>query len=131
MSIGYPRAIGPLNTFNLNQEAPNELKVIANSQSFAVSDLIYQRIIQWNIFKGDGKIFTLRWLKRRCIRFLSGDIFPDDTYQISVSFTGATAVLIMISEGSVPLTLVNYLIAGIEGGVLELPFQYNYVVEMA
>lgn len=131
LSVGFPAPLGPVNTFTANQETPNGFKYLPNSTSYAVSDLAFQRIIQWNTFKGDGLIFTLRWLKRRCIRFLSGNIFPDNTYQISVAFTGETAVTITIYSGEIPLDLAVILQAGIEGGVLQLPFQYAFTVEIS
>jgi len=87
---------GPVNTFELNTEQPNESQLIANTASYTVNDLVFQRIIQWNTFKGDGYQFNIRWLKRRVQRFLSGAIFPDQTYQISVTFTGENAVLIIL-----------------------------------
>jgi len=87
---------GPLNTFEPNTEQPNEGVQVANNASYVVSDLVFQRIIQWNTFKGDGYQFNIRWLKRRVQRFLNGTIFPDQTYQVSVTFTGENSVLISL-----------------------------------
>jgi len=154
---------GPVNTFELNTEQPNESQQIANTASYTVNDLVFQRIIQWNTFKGDGYQFNIRWLKRRVQRFLNGTIFPDQTYQVSVTFTGENAVLIDLRPGSsvtpssaeynvaaydvsqynqnpvvtgtnqsssyTSLALAPYLQAGINAGVLQLPFQYTYTVQ--
>lgn len=55
-----------------------------------LSDDYYKRILTWQFFKGDGKYFTITWLKKRVMRFLIGmnGTAPniDQTYQISVTF---------------------------------------------
>lgn len=100
LSSGGPRAVGPINTFQFNANEFNESKFVNSSTNYIADDLTYQRIIQWNTFKGDGYQFSIRWLKRRVERFLRGAIFPDQTYEVSVQFTGPTDVLIKISRGT-------------------------------
>jgi len=162
LPVGGPIPFGPLNTFEANTEQPNNFEYLPNSNQYVLSDLAYQRIIQWNTFKGDGYMFTIRWLKRRIYRFLSGDIFPDNTYQVSVTFPDDKTVVIGISpgvgilldgafynsknygtgstslNGSVvksnplaPIELAPILKAGILAGVLQVPFQYDWIVEIA
>lgn len=104
LSSGGARRIGPYDTFEMNSEVYDGLKLINSSSNFIANDAVYRRVIQWNTFKGDGYQFTIRWLKRRVKRFLTGDIFPDDTYDVSVSFPSETAVLISVSETSQSLT---------------------------
>ena len=38
----------------------------------AVTDDVFKRILTWHFYKGDGKNFSVRWLKRRIWRFLQG-----------------------------------------------------------
>ena len=152
--------VGPLDTVSLNTETVDAFEN-RSAQVYTVTDLVYQRILQWNTFKGDGYNFTIRWLKRRVERFLSGTIFPDQTYQISVSFTSETEVLIVISpyvtqlvSGSfynttqydnpgtqfnasqsatvvlTPITLAVPFKLALNAGLLQLPFQYTFTVEV-
>lgn len=160
LSSGGPRSVGPYNTFNFNTRDFDGLARISSGTNYLADDLTYQRIIQWNTFKGDGFQFTVRWLKRRVERFLRGAIFPDQTYEVSVSFTTDTNVLIRVSEtnsvltggafpgsyvlggrtalGEVdtspsthaPTALASALKAAINSGVLELPFQYTFSVQI-
>lgn len=97
LTSGGPRSVGPLNTFQFNTERLNSFSMVNSSKSFIADDATYQRIVQWNTFKGDGFQFTMRWLKRRIQRFISSELFPDQTYQVSVRFTGPHAVLISIA----------------------------------
>lgn len=158
LPVGGPRPFGDLNTFEANQEDLNGFKYITNSNQYVLSDLAYQRIVQWNTFKGDGYEFSIRWLKRRCERFLSGTIFTDQTYQISVRFLDHIHVQITIApllrhlvqsaeyndsdysdkmdyNGAIsatqdltPIALAPILQSGINAGVLQLPFQYTFSV---
>lgn len=160
LSSGGPRSVGPLNTFEFNTESFDAFSRVNSSTNYIADDLTYQRIVQWNTFKGDGFQFTIRWLKRRVERFLRGAIFPDQTYEVSVSFATATNVLIRVSETNTVLTggaffggallggtialgeaitspsshaptaLASALKAAINSGVLELPFQYTFTVQI-
>jgi len=161
LSSGGPRAIGPWNTFEFNADTFDPLSFINSSSNYTADDLTYQRIIQWNTFKGDGYAFSIRWLKRRVERFLRGEIFPDQTYEVSVRFTSASDVLITVSEtnrkqtggasfdgfsfngsGSgfnemvtspsvhSPTALASALKAAVNSGVLLLPFQYTFAVQI-
>lgn len=130
-------------------------------QGALVPDDVFQRCITWAFYKGDGKIFNIRWLKRRIMRFLEGtngtDPHVDQTYQISVTFGPPNLVYINILGGianivgslefnqsqynteqfnELDVSIQNYLITtlqatlqeAINSGVLELPFQYIYIV---
>lgn len=104
LSSGGPRPVGPLNTWALNTVPLNTFELINSSANFIADDLTYQRIIQWNTFSGDGYDFTITWLKRRVERFLHGTVFPQDTYDVSVSFTGENTVIIGISNNNLQVT---------------------------
>jgi hypothetical protein len=81
----------PYNRFYYNEFNPNA-PLNAHSGFQAVTDDIFQRIITWHFFKGDGKNFSISWLKRRIQRFLYGvnGTAPniDQTYRISVVIDG-------------------------------------------
>lgn len=162
LSSGGPRSVGPINTFEFNAEEFNALSRVNSSTNYIADDLTYQRIIQWNTFKGDGFQFSIRWLKRRVERFLRGVIFLDQTYEVSVTFPSPYNVLITVSEsnrrvsggaffgtggpfGSVAMTygsiltvpsthtptaLASALKAAVNSGILRLPFQYTFTVQI-
>lgn len=161
LSSGGPRSVGPINTFEFNAEEFNGLDRVNSSTNFIADDLTYQRIIQWNTFKGDGFQFSIRWLKRRVERFLHGTIFPDQTYDVSIKLTGPHAVLITVSNSNTTLTggafydgvmfggvgmafnqievaasnhaptaLASALKAAVNSGILRLPFQYTFTVQI-
>ncbi len=69
-AAGTP-AIGPLNTTALNT-IPLNSYVAPTETFYDITDDIFQRILTWNLYKGDGKRFCPRWLKRRIMRFLVG-----------------------------------------------------------
>ena len=94
------------------------------SYSF-VTDDIYRRVITWNFFKGDGKQFTIGWLKRRVERFLSGVLFPDNTEDVSVAFTAPGAVTITIPAANALSVTLQALVAS---NIVNLPFQYAFTV---
>jgi len=161
LSSGGPRPIGPYDTAPYNTEPYDGFRRINDSTNFIADDLTYQRIIQWNTFKGDGFHFTIRWLKNRVERFLRGATFPDQTYEVSVSFTSETDVLISVSETNqvltggafynsqnfggmgnafnqvktqgtthAPTALASALKSSVISGVLTLPFQYSFTVQI-
>lgn len=74
------------------------------SDIYYTNDDIFRRVITWHFFKGDGKIFNIRWLKRRVMRFLFGEdgvnFNVDQTYRISV---------ILGVDGEVNIRIINVL----------------------
>jgi hypothetical protein len=130
LSSGFIQRIGPLNTWGPNYLLPiNEIQQLSNEQIVVTDDDTYRRVISWHFFKGDGKYFNTRWLKRRIWRFLYGwngvspdfaadpltgaphlsqehgeyadadDAFIADTEQISISFGTNREVTIRIILG--------------------------------
>lgn len=127
------------------------------SDPFYTNDDVFKRCLTWNLYKGDGKTFNVRWLKRRVKRFLDGpngvDPMVDETYDVSVTFGAGNLVNIILigappvhGDAAVPNDFVpNELVpddevltyatdrgrllrAAIETGALQLPFQYRYAV---
>jgi hypothetical protein len=176
LSSGLRNDIGPFNTAMFNQIAFNEDFFEDVGPTFLTDDDTFKRILTWHLYKGDGKLFNTRWLKRRIERFLTGaqggngqsaagdpgtaDMRPpDQTYDVSVTFgvdnqvninlrgvhrsviggamfnagmfnefefneLGTSATFSVVSPWA---PIFKY---AVEAGVLELPFQYAYVVNI-
>ena len=93
---------------------------------YVVTDDYFKRIITWNFYKGDGFQYTTEWLKRRIKRFLYGlngvNFRIDNTYEISVTYTAPNTINIHIPN----LDVSPIFESAIQGGVLNVPFQYIY-----
>lgn len=70
----------------------------------SVTDDVFKRVISWHFYKDDGKVFDVRWLKRRIMRFLTGlngtGQGINQTYQISVRFAGSGVININVYTGT-------------------------------
>jgi hypothetical protein len=141
-----------LNTFTLNE-------YVASTQTFySINDDVAKRILTWDFYKGDGKHFSVRWLKRRVMRFLAGtdgldprpyQVSADGTivlnpnFQIGAESTGAIGVV--FGAGTVTVSIDQSLLSlqlnlapnilqlfklAFEGGALELPLDYTYSVNI-
>jgi hypothetical protein len=98
------------------------------------NDDIYQRVITWNFYKGDGYQFNTRWLKNRVYRFLTQANgipapipFPADVSH-AVGVTWGSGNTVTITVGSAINAYASILSALINNGTLELPFQYTFSV---
>lgn len=162
--IGLPIYTGPLISDSLLDWVAMGLYGISRpalTGNALVTDDVFKRVISWHFYKDDDKVFDVRWLKRRIMRFLEGvngtGQAVNQTYQISVRFPGNGVVFINVLTGiaiqnrnvlfngsrfdtrrfdETDLTIQHYadtnlapiLKDAIDSGVLELPFQYTYVV---
>jgi hypothetical protein len=130
---GQSVLLGPINTWTPNQIPINYSAVIGTSDFFETNDDIFKRIITWHFFKGDGKVFSIPWLKRRVMRFLVGanGAAPniDNTYPVGVSIDSSGVAIITLT-GTDP-TVSQIFQAAVEGGALELPFQFSWSVVIA
>lgn len=92
---GY--AIGPYGTTYYGQISYAVRRAITPSQFYETTDDIYKRIGTWALWKGDGKVFNIRWLKRRVMRFLTGENgTPGETgqtYRVSVTMVGSMVTI--------------------------------------
>jgi len=106
---GQTQNIGAFNSFMFNQIAFNEYDIIYPTDAIATNDDIYKRILTWFFFKGDGKVFNVRWLKRRIMRFLFGENgtnpLINQTYQVSVTFG-------TLGEVTIRLVTTNSVVTG-------------------
>lgn len=100
MSGAY--AIGSYGTYTYGSLSYGARHIVNPSTFYQTTDDIYKRLATWALYKGDGRVFDIRWLKRRIIRFLTGvdgtDGVTDQTYQVSVTVVGSL-VTIRIYEG--------------------------------
>lgn len=181
LPYGRSSSLGALNTYTTNRTPLNSLfavfkkifgrigidfaigispvgvLVLSDAKNFVTSDDTFKRIMTWNLFRGDGRNFNIRWLKRRVKRFLTGqsgtDPGIDETYDVRVVLGPTNLINIICTGGTVKITgqpvcnkfacnrlppngtSVTYstsrgklLRAAILSGVLQVPFQYRYQV---
>lgn len=130
LSSGSPDSIGPFNTWALNSLAFNGSLIDSSPDFIVTSDDIYKRCITWAFYKGDGRQFNIRWLKRRIARFIlgenGGDFIIDQTYGVSVAQSGTTMTITLTGDMLTPIAPVFAQAAA--AGVLELPFQFDWVI---
>lgn len=125
-------ALGPLNTAQLNTIVLNGYKAGTPSTFAQATDDLFQRIMTWHLYKGDGKVFTLKWLKRRVKRFLYGangkDVNVADTSKISISISTDFVTIDLTRVNDVSMTLLQNFLYIVEGGLIELPPQFVFQV---
>ena len=139
--------VGPLNTAELNTIEFNSWS--PPTQTFyAISDDVFQRIITWHFFKGDGLRFNLRWLKRRVMRFILGangldpspwypNAWPgvgvENTQAVGVSISGSTITVTINGAAISSITqlapgILQYFQLAFQSGVLQMPAQFTTLV---
>jgi hypothetical protein len=128
LASGSNQDLGPFNTVMFNQLMFNEVTYVGADNITATNDDIFKRIMTWRLYRGDGKIFNVYWLKRRIIRFLNypngGSGIIDNTYPVAVSFDTGNIVNIFLP----PVPNATTLKEAIESGSVELPFQFSFNV---
>ncbi|MEN9755827.1 MAG: hypothetical protein RL755_14 [Pseudomonadota bacterium] len=157
--FGHSDIRDAINTWAFNEIAFNERKIINPTYYAPTNDDVYRRVITWSHYRGDGYHFNIKWLKRRIMRFLTNTDVTQ-TYQISVTFGVGNQVNITIYNNNrhiiKPSAIINmfafnevafnqlntvyesltkYELAetvkkAIEAGVLPLPFQFTYVINV-
>jgi len=94
---GSNRDTGSYNTYAFDTTAFNTIRRVGPQNVQATSDDTFKRCLTWALYKGDGKVFDIRWLKRRVKRFLIGvnGSAPnvDETYDISVTVGGGIVTI--------------------------------------
>lgn len=122
--------LGPLNTYQLNYLTLNTYQPGLPATFTLATDDVFKRTLTWHLYKGDGRVFSIRWLKRRVARFIYGLNGTDpalDPYLISVTLTGPYAATI-----TVPGIYMSTIFAqGVDQGVLEMPFQFAWTVALS
>ena len=102
--------------------------------SALVSDDIYQRILTWKMYRGDGFNVTIPFLKRRMMRFILGTNgtapLIDNTYPISISAPESGVMQININAPAYATSVAN-LVQCMNGGILDWPYQYPFNIVSA
>jgi hypothetical protein len=89
------------------------------------NDDIYKRVLTWNLYRGDGQVFTLQWLKNRIARFLygsNGSDYPVLNLPPSITVSGTTFTIASFAD---PYFLAMQ--QCIANDALALPFMYDFV----
>ncbi len=128
-TTGAPQ-IGPYNTFAYNTLAFDGSKLPTGQTYYSTSDDVFKRCMTWALYKGDGKQFNVAWLKRRVARFLGCPnglpLNIDQTYGVSVVMAAGVCTITVPSS---PIAVIFE--QAVKAGVLELPFQYTYIIDLA
>ena len=131
LASGQQAALGPYATYAYGGLAYAALKFVGATTVYGTTDDIFKRIMTWQLYKGDGKQFTIKWLKRRIMRFLYGtdgtDYIIDNTYPVSVAI--ASGVVTITLTGTPPYQSTIFQ-AAVAQGALELPPFYTYTVNI-
>ena len=121
---------GAYNTLPYDTQPYNQNLFSAPSEAYIVTDDYFKRVLTWNFYKGDGFQFNTNWLKRRIERFLNGvngiDPGIQNTYDISVHYSLPNNINITIPN--TPAAAIFQ--AGVQDGVIQLPFQYQYNITL-
>lgn len=101
----------------------NYLSYSSSGSAEQTTDDIFKRILTWNLYRGDGQVFTVQWLKNRVARFLHGAFGADCpvlNFQPSVTIAGSTFTVTDFASSyltALRLSLAAYALA--------FPFQYQ------
>lgn len=122
---------GALNDTDINRLAVDEVDIRKQYKGAAISDDNFKRILTWNFYKGDGLNFTIPWLKKRVMRFLTGENGKTKQFnnceKISVTFQGRH-ITITVKPGNWDEKLVSVLDNIINNGVLNIPVMFKFTV---
>lgn len=151
------RVTGAMNTYAMNSRAMNRRHVSLSGSAQPATDDYYKRVLTWFLYAGDGKQFSISWLRRRVARFLYGvdgqDISLDSLLDVSIKRPNLSALGAMGSAGmntqamnvrkarsaqarhalqiTIPSTpAAQVFIALIQQGILALPFQIRFQVAL-
>lgn len=107
--------------------AYNALNYVQSGSAQLASDDIYKRVLTWNLYRGDGQMFCMQWLKNRIARFLNGPNggdYPVLNAQPDVTVSGS--VFTVTASAS---TAYTDLARAYANGALAFPFQYSMTFE--
>ena len=99
------------------------LNYISTGASNFASDDLYKRTLTWNLYKGDGKNFSMSWLKKRIGRFLLGSNGTDVS-----PLNGAPSIIVSNGVFTVSFyssTIFSNMQALYANGALSFPFMYS------
>lgn len=111
------------NTAPYNSVPYNSLAFSSSGTATLASDDIYKRVLTWDLYRGDGQVFTIGWLKNRVNRFLNGangSDYPVLNNPPSITVSGNTFTISVFND--TPGTALQELLTS---RLLAFPFQYN------
>jgi hypothetical protein len=112
------------NSSAYNANPYNGLAFSSTGSAKLASDDIYKRVMTWDLYRGDGQMFTMGWLKNRVNRFLNGANGSDYTVLDNPpSITVSGNVFTITSFQDSVFTSLQELLAN---NVLSVPFQYTF-----
>lgn len=101
----------------------NGLTYISSGTAQVATDDIYKRVLTWNLYKGDGQVFCLQWLKNRIARFLNGaNGFDVDVLELQPSISVSGSVFTVNAPSG---DMYSALQLAYANGALSFPFQYT------
>jgi hypothetical protein len=107
--------------------AYNTLVYVKSGTAQLADDDTYKRVLTWNLYRGDGQMFCLQWLKNRIARFLNGPNgtdYPVLNAQPNITVSGS--VFTVTASASTAYTNLQLAYAN---GALAFPFQYSMTFE--
>jgi hypothetical protein len=129
VSTGSSFAYDAINSVQINYMAINERRASSKSSLQTTNDDYFRRVLTWNLFKGDGFVFNMAWLKRRIWRFMTGPNGIDPgittTYPVSVTVSGSSFTVNITTTDTVSTGFLSSLI---NAGILNVPFQYSFTI---
>lgn len=105
------------------QLAYGENEYLSSGASTLSSDDIYKRVLTWNLYRGDGRHFCIKWLKNRIARFMygaNGMDYPVIEVQPSISISNGIFTVSYYSS-----TIFTTLQLLYNNGSLSFPFDYS------
>lgn len=113
------------NTSPYNTVEYDSLAFSSSGTAAIASDDIYKRVMTWNLYRGDGQMFTMGWLKNRVNRFINGANGSDFTVLDNPpSITVSGNVFTITSFDDSVFTALQECFAN---KALSFPFQYTFV----
>lgn len=112
-----------LNQFALNSIDLNGNQFRQSGTAQIADDDIYRRVLTWWLWRGDGPYMNVTWLKRRVMRFLSGENGSDlllSQGPPSITVSG-NVINISVPESATATIMSDFLASNI----LLMPFPYS------
>lgn len=123
--------IGAWNSYAWNTLPWDGARITTSGTVTVATDDIYKRVLTWHLYRGDGNVPSIPWLRRRVARFIYGaggtDISVDVLPNIQISQPSAHALTITVPAGPNG----NLFAQCVDNGVLALPFQMTFTVTVA
>jgi hypothetical protein len=124
LSTQTSTTIAGYNTAPYNTVPYNGLSHSSSGTAEIASDDIYKRVMTWNLYRGDGQVFNMGWLKNRVNRFLNGANGSDYTVldnPPSITVSGNVFTITSFEDSN--FTILQECL---NNGVLAFPFQYTF-----